>query len=327
MKFSLFENVGFNYRSGEFTLGTHDRAGNAIKASAEHDPNKMRAAADDFLRRLAPGGGATTADREAFMAAIVEPIDAVVAYLEMYQIFFTPAPIGDNEDPKIPVENIIALAWETHQDAAVLYVRPGYSWTRPEFKTFDTGIEINWETMRRSGWNVLARTMKRAAEALARKRDERRRGILNAAVLGSHDWTVSGTLTKASVDDILQAQVAAGFPITQVLVNAATIMDMGAWTWTTAQLILPEAETREVLRTLHFANYGGASWYSNVNAPANEVWFSGPASVIGYEMTRGQANSASDVDITQKVDRHAMYDKEYANYVQNALPIARLRIA
>ena len=326
MKFSLIDNVGYNFRTGEFTLGTHDREGNALKASAEHDPIKMRAAADEYLKRFAPGGGATIAEREALMAAIVEPIDAVVAYTEMYGIFFTPAPMGENEDPKIPVENIVALAWETHQDAAVLFVRPGYSFTRPEFKTFDTGIEINWETMRRAGWNVLARAMKRAADALARKRDERRRGILNAAVLGSHDWNVSGSLTKAIVDDILQAQVAAGFPITQVLVNAATLMDMGSWTWTTSQLVLPEAETREVLRTLHVANYGGAQWYSNVNAPATEVWFSGPASVIGYEMTRGQASSASDVDIVQKVDRHAMYDQEYANYVQNALPLARLRI-
>lgn len=320
--------IGFDFRSGEFTIGTHQLNGNEIKAAdrAHVDMKEINA----FLSQYAPGGGATNQDRRDLIASVMEPIAQVVDYMEMYSIFFQPWQLTEGEDNKIPLEDIVALAWETHEDSSVLYVRPGYLWTRPDFVNFDTGVEIHWDLMQRAGWNVLARQMKRAAEALARKRDEYLKGLLEAALINSHITSVAGgTITKAAVDAVLVAQATIGFPITQALINPGILMGMGAFNWnggSNVGLVVPPEVANEILRTLVFMNYGGVTWYSNPFAPTDRVFFSTAPAYIGYHQTMGEMKSASDTDITEKLDRHAIYDQYHSGYVQNAYGLAKLTI-
>lgn len=318
--------IGFDYRKGEFTLGSHRLNGVELTAS-ERPSGDLHSEVNAYLSRFAPGGGASNAERAELMASVLEPISLVVDYMEMYSIFYMPQGLTEGDDNKIALEDIVAIAWETHEDSSVLFVRPGYLWTRPNFTTFDTGVEIPWALMARAGWNVLARQMKRAAEALARKRDEFLRGPLLAAMLPSHIVSVSGgTITKAAVDQILVLQASIGFPITQALINPGIIMGMGNFTWGNTGLLLPPEVANEILRTLVFLNYGGVAWYSNPFAPVNEVIFSTAPSMIGYHQTMGEIKSASDVDIVDKVDRHAIYDAYHSAYVANAYGLAKLTI-
>ncbi len=324
--------IGFDYRKGEFTLGTHRLDGNEL-AAAERQPDAM-VEVNAFLARFGPGGGATALERQALIAAVMEPIAQVVDYIEMYSIFFMTWPLAEGEDNKIPLEDIVTVGWETHEDSAVLFVRPGYLWTRPDFTTFDTGVEIHWDLIARAGWNVLARQMKRAAETLARKRDEFLRGALVGAVLPSHITTVAGgTITKAAVDSVLVAQATIGFPITQALINPGILMGMGNFNWTNSSssapnpgLLLPPDVANQILRTLVFLEYGGVTWYSNPFAQTTEVWMATAPTYLGYHQVMGDMKTASDVDIEEKVDRHAIYDQYHAAYVQNPYSLARIQI-
>jgi hypothetical protein len=328
MKLKLNSVIGYDFRRGEFTVGTHRLDGNEIKASDRIGVTEREM--DAYLARYAPGGGATNQDRADLIAAVMEPIAQVVDYMQMYDIFFMPWNVTEGEDNKIALEDIVTLAWETHEDSAVLYLRPGFLWTRPDFTTYDTGVEIHWETMAKAGWNVLARQMKRAAENLARKRDEFLKGALEAAYLSNHITSVSGgTITKAAVDAVLVAQATIGFPVTQALINPGILMGMGSFNWnggTNVGLVLPPDVANDILRTLVFMNYGGVTWYSNPFAPVGQVVFSCAPSYIGYHQTRGEMKSASDTDITDKLDRHAIYDQEHAVYVQNPYALAKLTI-
>lgn len=325
-KMKLNQLIGFDFAKGEFVLGTHSIRGTKLEASAF--PATLEADVNTFLSRFGPGGGASMAEREGLVASLLEPIYIVIDYVEMYGMFFQEQPVADGEDWKVPIEDIVVLAWETSPDQAVLYTRPGYSFSRPSFKSFDTGIEINWDTMSKAGWNVLARAMKYAAMALARKRDELLRGVLVAGILASHEYNVAGgTITKASIDQILIAQATSGFPVTQALINPGIMMGMGAFTWGNTSFFLPPEVANELLRTLLFMNYGGVAWYTNPLAPTTEVIFSGAGTTLGWHLVRGSMKTASDVDITQKVDRHAMYDAEHGAVLLNPYPLARLRIA
>lgn len=320
--------IGYDFRKGRFTLGSHGIQGNDLKASAQLVSDQEREV-NAYLARFAPGGGASLADRQDLIASVMEPIAQVVDYMEMYSIFYMPQTLDEGEDNKIALEDIVAVAWETSEASSVLFTRPGFLWTRPDFTTFDTGVEMPWDLMARAGWNVLARQMKRAAEALARKRDEFLRGPLISAMLPSHIRLVTGgTITKAAIDAILVDQATIGFPITQALINPGILMGMGNFTWgASASMVLPPDVAKDILRTLVFMEYGGVQWFSNPFAPTTEVLFSTAPAYIGYHQIMGEMKSASDVDIIDKVDRHAIYDQYHAAYVQNAYGLAKLTIA
>lgn len=329
----LHELIGYNYRAGEFVIGTHQLDGNEIKAAAQ--PQGALREVNAYLARFGPGGGATDQDRQALIAAVMEPIAQVINYMQMYDIFYMPWGLAEGEDNKIPLEDIVTLAWETHEDSAVLFVRPGFLWTRPDFVTFDTGVEIHWETMARAGWNVLSRQMQRAAEALARKRDEFLRGALLGAMLPQNITLVTGgTITKAAIDAIQIAASTIGFPMTQAVINPGILMGMGNFNWSNSSsgtpnpgLILPPEVANGLLRTLVFLEYAGITWYSNPFAPVTEVLFGCAPTFIGYHQTMGEMKSAADVDIVEKVDRHAIYDQYHAAYVQNPYALRKLTIA
>lgn len=326
MSNKLKDAIGYDYKANEFVIGSHDAKGNAIKAS---DQNYTVADVDAMLREMASGGGNLMAQHELLAETIIEPIMQVVEYVEMFfPTFFSPRTVGVQEDPRIAVEDLPVLAWQTTDDAAVLYTRAGLSFARPSFVRFDTGIEVNWYDLERAGWDYLSRQMKYAAWELARKRDGLARGVLQAGLLASRIYNITGgLLTKASVDAVLKTQAAAGFPVRTALINPATMMDMATFAWTAnSGFFQPSEMALDMVRTLTISNYGGLNWQSNVNLPTNEVWLGGAPSEIGYHITRGSVKRASDVDITNKRDIHVIIDQEHSGYIGSSLAIAKIFI-
>lgn len=320
----LKDAIGFDWRVGTFTIGQHDLKGNVLQAGA----SSTRYSADNvnaLLLQLA--GGGSVADHEALGAAITEPIQQVVEYREMFfPTFFQTQSYGDLEDPRIPIEDIVTMAFETHMEAAVKFLRAGYSWTRPSFTTWDWGIEVPWANLRFAGWNFLARQMMYASWDLARKHDQLARNLLDAAILATHTYNVSTSLTKASIDTVLKNQAALGYPVKRVLLNPATLMQMADFTWGGTGFQIAPDDAKTLLRTLHLMDYGGAQWFTSVHAPTNVVYFGGDPSEIGWHLVRGSMKSASDVDIIKKIDLHAVYDAEHGGYIGNALSLAKLII-
>jgi hypothetical protein len=321
MTTKLKELIGYDFTKGDFTVGTHDTKGNKLSASTINQSD-----VDAWLADLMQNG--TVEDHELLAAQLVEPIEQVVPYQTQFDSFFQDWQLDDLEDNSIPVEDTVALAYQVQQDGEIMYTRSGFSFTRPDFLTFQTGIEVGWKAAKRAGWNYLARQMRRANEALQRKHDEMARGALLAAVPASHIYTVTGgSLTKTSVDQILKDQAAIGFPVRQVLCNPATLMAMGNFTWGGTGYFIPPEEARQLLRTLHIMDYGGAQWMSNPFVLTTELWFGGTANQIGWHQIRGSVNVTSDVNITKGVDNHAIRDAEHAYYVGNSYTLAKLLIA
>jgi hypothetical protein len=327
MTLKLKDQIGFDFRTGQYVVASHDLTGQAREQAALQASYASQADVDSFLAQLSRPVATSLQDHQLLAQTIVEPIEQVIPYVEMYNIFYMEQNYGEIEDNRIPIEDTVALAWETHQDGQILYTRSGYSWTRPDFTTFDTGIEVAWGALKKAGWNFVARQMKRATEELARKRDGLARGALIAAIPASHEHNVTGgALTQAIVNTVLKAQAALGYPVVQVLINPSTLMDMAAFAWNGTNFRLPPEEARQLLRTLYLMDYGGAKWFTNHNFPTNEVLLAGTPDQIGWHQTRGSVTVSADVNITRGVDLHAIRDKEHAYYVGNANSLARIRI-
>lgn len=261
---------------------------------------------------------------------IVEPILQIVPYVEMFNMFFMEQNYGDLEDNAIPIEDTVAMAWETHADGGTMFVRVGgMTWTRPTFQTWDYGIEVPWDAQRFVGWNFLARQMARTAEALARKRDAVAQYTIDAAITGAsgHFPAVSGgVMTKAAVDAAIKAQLQIGFPISRALINSGVMTDMATYLPSTTLAQYPQSVGEEILTNLYISNYGGVKWYSNVYAPTAFVYFSGEPNVIGWHQTKGTMRTVSDVDIINNRDLHKVLDSYHAWYVGNSLSLRRLNI-
>jgi len=299
----------------------------SLQASTDAITTQTRV--DELLAELSRGGRTQDwrAEHAMLAASIVPPIDSAIPYTRWTNMFFSPLSYADLEDNALPVEDIMTIAWKTHAMGQVLYTEPGYSWTRPEFSEWDTGIRIDWRTIRRAGWNVLERAMNRCTSDLARKIDAACKVVLDAAVIGAHATTCAGgKLTKASVDAVIKASQALGFPVTTAVINPGTLTDMTSWTGGVFTSGLSDAVSDEMVRTLHVASYGGVRFFSNVNMAAASVYFGGSPDQIGYEQTRGGMETHSDVDITQKYDLHTIMTQEYAWYVGSAYPIWTITI-
>lgn len=322
----ISKQIGFDFNTGLYVVGTHDTAGNKVGADLLASRN-TEAQMDAFLAGMIKNSASYREQHELLAQAIVEPIEQVIPYQEMYSGFFMEQSYEETEDNRIPIEDTVAMAHETHQDGQILYVRSGFAWTRPDFTTFDTGIEIAWKTMAKAGWNILARQMKRATEALARKRDELARNTLIAAIPASHEHNVTGgALTQSAINTVLKAQQEAGYPVARALVNPARLMDMVGFSWGSTNFTLPESVGLQLLRTLYVTDYGGVQWFTNPFFPMSEVLFAGTPDQLGWHQTRGSITVSADVNITRGVDLHAIRDKEHAYYVGNSNSLARLRI-
>lgn len=308
----LSEVIQFNDKTGQFD----------IVASARQVTTRQ---VDDLLAEVF---SAMDAEKHDLLAAtILEPIELAIPYVELYSRLFNKVNYDYTEDNALPVEDIVTIGWETHPNARVLFTEPGYNWVRPTFKTFDTGIRLLWSTMRNAGWNVLGRALRRATEDLARQRDASAKAVIDAALasLPTHNYTVSGTLTKTAVDTVLKDAAAIGFPVTQAIVNPGRMMDMATFVYPNG-FVVPESQAKEVLTTLAISNYGGVTWFANPNAPVNEVLFSGPSDSLGYHQVRGRLQKATQEDIVNKATLYAIYDAEHAWHIANPFVLRRITI-
>jgi hypothetical protein len=291
-----------------------------------------QAGVDDFLATAMKSHDQR--ERMALMAqAIIEPIEQVVPYVEMYRPFFMDLHYTALEDNKIPVEDIVNMAWETVADGGSLYTRVGsIQWVRPSFEKWDTGVRVPWESLEYAGWNFLARQMRRATEAIARKHDIAAKLVADASIdaqAGHHVGVAGGLLTKAAVDSIIKTSHGIGFPVTQALVNTGVMTDMVQADWfgptnTGGIPMLYEKNVEELLTNLYIGSYGGVSWWSNPNCPTGHAWFGGPANQIGYHQTKGEVRTVSDIDIDFREDKHLIIDMYHAWYIGNGLTLYRL---
>jgi hypothetical protein len=249
-----------------------------------------------------------------------EPIAQAIPYMRWTNQFLALDTYDLLEDNALPTDNITVMAWQTSAQGQVMFTRPGYAWTRPSVYRYDAGLEMNWDTMRKAGWNILARAMQRTTGELARKVDAAALTVLDTAISGvSHATSVSGGgLTKASVDSVIKQAADIGYPVMVAVVNPGTLADMTGWMGGVFTSGLNEAAISQMLTTLYVANYGGIRWYTNPHQSTTKVYLGGPPEQTGYEQQKGSAEAYSDIDITNKLDKHVMLTPEIGHYVGNA---------
>lgn len=315
--------IGFNPKIGNYVLGTHGLDGKERNDLTASDAQYWTKELNALLRSF---GSLSREDHRVLAQTIVEPIEKIIPYAEMYDVFYQSQTYGPLEDNAIPVEDILAIAWETHEDGAIRPVRSGFSWTRPGFVRYDTAMEVGWYQAEKTGWNFLARQMRRATESLARKRDERALNTYVAALLASHVVTVSGgALTKASIDTIVRGAADIGFPVLRAILNPGTLKDFADFTWPAGNQLPPDRQ-EQLITNQYLTNYAGVDWYANANAPTNRVRFSGTPNQIGWHQIRGGVRNVSDMDIFNKRDVYAILDAEHAWYIGNELSLWEIRI-
>ena len=282
---------------------------------------------DTMLASLAVGGESFVAERQRFAAALMEPIMQMVPYLSIYDRFFMPVTITQGEDNAIPVEDqLLGVGWASHPQTGVAYVRPGYLYTRPDFTTWSSGLEIPWNLMAKAGWNVLQRQMNYTMWDLAKKRDAVAKAVIDAAVPASHQTTVATTLTKAAVDAILISSAQIGFPVKQAVINPGILMSMQGWTWGGTGFFIPPERAQELLDNLFISTYGNLKWYASPYVPVDKVYFAGDSNQVGWHQTKGTPRKDSDVDITKGIDLHTLREAEHSYYVGTGLSLWTISI-
>lgn len=305
---------------------------NALNASqdnpAQWSVGEYTADVDALLASLASGSPDVLVARQQFGAAIAEPIMQIVPYVEQYDRFFMQQTIGDTEDNLIGVEDLTNVAYSSHPRAEILYNEPGYRFTRPTFSTYQTGFKIAWPTLRKAGWNILARQMNYVAWELARKRDTAAKAVIDAAVPTAHQLNVSGNvLTKAGVDEVIRKSNQVGFPVRSAVINPGRLMEMQTWTWGGTGMFLPQGVAQELVDNLFYANYGGVKWYAHPYAPVGTVYFFGDPSQVGWHQRKGSPRTDTFVDITRGEDQYAFRDAEHAWYVGSGISLWTITIS
>jgi hypothetical protein len=277
---------------------------------------------DKLLARLVGSGADILAQRTQFAAAAVEPVWQIIPYVEQYAKFFMQVNYQQGEDNALPVEDqLSAVAYTSHPQTGIQYVKPGYLFTRPTFSTFSTGIKMPWNTMAKAGWNVLARQTNYAAWEMAKKRDAAAKVVLDAAVPTGHKLTVNGSLSKAGVDQIIRQSNQIGFPVKYAVINPGRLMEMQSWTWGGTGFFIPQAVAQQLVDNLYYGSYGGVQWFAHPYAPVNTVYFGGDPAYIGWHQTKGTPRNDSAVDIDLGVDKYTFRDAEHAWYIQSGLTL------
>lgn len=283
---------------------------------------------DKMLSDIAVAGGANVLEaRQGFAAAVVEPIQQIIPYVEMYARFFQNVHYDYGEDNKLPVEDgLVAVAYASHPQTGIEYVRPGYKFTRPTFSTWTTGVKVNWNMMAHAGWNVLARQMNIAAWEMAKKRDAAAKAVIDSAMLSSHQLSVSGSLTKAAVDEVIRRSNQIGFPVKFAVINPGRLMEMQGWTWGGTGFFIPQGVAQELVDNLYYGNYGGVKWYAHPYASNTRVYFGGDPAQIGWHQEMGSPRNDSAIDIDLGIDKYALRDSYHAWYVGSALSLWHIDI-
>ena len=297
----------------------YPRFGNAIGRGTTHLELKGSAelqALVDAMKEV--GASSDPAVHQAFGAAVREPIRTLARYQEWAQYFFAPDPRGVTEDNAIPLDLPIGSAFVSSPDGRVQYFRPGVQqWTRPLFAEISGAFEMPWKMMEIASWAMLSRRLEEVADSMARQRDTLAQTVLDAAIatVSGHAVTISGgALTKTGLDTVIKSAVQTGFPITQVVMNPARIMDMTAWTFGTTSAIpwqfAPESAREQMFQKLYAEGYGGLRYMFSHNLNVNSIYLSGDPQLTGYHQDHGQARSYSYVDGDNRSDKHSVWEDD-----------------
>lgn len=291
----------------------------ASSEQRSHFEEQFRAAVriEDKSRRL-----------RAVSQVILPPIQKVAPYLEWTQHFLAPRPEGPDDHVRIALDEYTAVAFMASPDGGIEYVRPYREYTTLSWRMIRAGLEIPWDADS-WGWDMIGKKMMEVAEEFARKRDGVRRPLLDAAAISQagHIPTVATSLSKASVDSIIQSAATAGFPVTLVAINTGTMMDMSGWTLPANSMIsgaVPERVGNDILTRLFTPGYGNVMWIANHTVPSDYLYFGAPPAQVGWRL-EGPTRSASDVDIDNDLDRHN-WRQQVAAYVGGSHRIWRLQI-
>jgi len=285
---------------------------------------KVNAAAMDGLINLMRETGKTM-DREMHRAmgeALLPPIRTLARYKSWTQEFFMHQDFTLGEDNRIALDSPLGSAFLSAPGGRVEYVTPGVQrYTRPTFVEIDGGVFIHWSTLEYAKWNVLQRRLEETADALAQKRDEIAKPVLDTAIsAASHNTTSSTTWTKASMDYVIAQAAGIGFPVTHVAINPSRVTDMAGWTnGTTSALpvfFAPESAREEYFRTLWFSGYGNLRYFLSKDVPSNMIYLAGDPPDTGYTQGHGSVKSVSDMKVEDKGDLHLFW-MDFAAYVGN----------
>lgn len=298
-------------QGGQLVLGDSEQ----VRSFEENFRNAVRI--EDRAARL-----------KAVSQVILPPIRKVAPYMEWTNRFFAPRPEGPNDHVRIALDEYTVVAFFSSADGGIEYTRPYREYTTVSWRMIRCGLEIPWDADR-WGWDMISKKMMEAAEELARKRDDLRKPLLDAAAISQagHIPTVASALTKASVDSILKSAAGNGFPMAQVAVNTGTAMDMSGWTLPSNSMFgnaIPERVGEQIITQLYFNGYGRINWIINHTIPSNYLYFSASPDQVGYQFMGG-VRSASDQDIDHDLDKHN-WRQEAAAYLGGSHNVWRLQI-
>ena len=193
---------------------------------------------------LARVGASGDIDQHKMLAqTIIPPIKQIADYQEWTGMFFNRCEVGPLEVLRIAQDNPTMISLYTSPNGEVFFTRPGRTtYVSTSMSMIDAGLEIGWDDLESAGWDLLGAKVAEVGEEFARKRDAAGEVVLEAAVasLAGHIPTVATTMTKAAVDGVFELAATAGWTITQVAVNPATMMDMTGWTWGSRSASLAE---------------------------------------------------------------------------------------
>lgn len=259
---------------------------------------------------------------------VLPPIRKVAPYMEWTNRFFVQRPEDAYDHVRFAVDEYTAVAFMSSADGGIEYTRPWRKYETTTWRMIRAGLEIPWDADR-WGWDVISQKMMEVAEEFARKRDDLRRPLLDAAAVSQagHIPTVASSLSKASIDSIIQTSNRLGFPVKQVAVNAGRIMDMSGWTFPSNSMFsgsMPDSIGANIFTRLFDPGYGDLLWIANHTIPWDYLYLSGPPSNVG-EQFMGGTRSASDQDIDHDLDKHN-WRQETAAVVRGSQWVWRLQI-
>src|SRR4030042_5773475 len=135
---------------------------------------------------------------------VMPPIRKVAEYLEWSQYFFVPQTLKPGDPIRIAQDEYTAHAFYSSPDGAIMYTRPWRKYTTIDWRQIRVGMEFEW-TIADWGWDVVSTKLMEVAEELARRRDELRQPLLDAAAISQagHMPTVATSLTKAAGDSLI----------------------------------------------------------------------------------------------------------------------------
>ena len=261
---------------------------------------------DAIAARVGRASNDERVQRRALVMALREPIDYAVQFISWTEPFFMRETYGPLEDNKYPLEDgLQPVALQTSHLGQVTFNEANFLWTRPDFEQWSIGVKFPWKVLERSGWNISTRMMQRASDALARIIDTAARVVIDAAIVAAGNVSVDagGILQQATLDAIIKAHETAAQPLVAVHINRGDIVDLATWAGgPLAAGNMPTSVAEELLRNLHFGNYGAMQWIGSSWVPAGYCYLRGLNTQIGVHQVKGSMRTDSDTDITRGID-------------------------